>query len=81
MMKRYLFFGFMVCWAASASAQVSRAIDKARKDPQTMERAAKADARLIDLKKVTEEQQQKQSTGTDTVRPSPHNHQDKKKKS
>jgi hypothetical protein len=63
MTKRSLVFGLMLwCLAGTASAQIRQEIDKARKDPQTMERAAKADARLVDLKKVTED---KKHTGND----------------
>ena len=63
MTKRSLLFGLMLwCLAATASAQIRQEIDKAKKDPQTVERAAKADAHLVDLKKVTED---KKHSGND----------------
>jgi hypothetical protein len=59
MTKRSLLIGLMLwCLVTAASAQIRQEIDKARKDPKTEERAAKADARLVDLKKVTEDKPQ-----------------------
>lgn len=58
MTKQSLLPGLMLwCLAAASSAQIRQEIDKAKKDPQTAERAAKADARLVDLKKVTDVKQ------------------------
>jgi hypothetical protein len=58
MTKQSLLLGLMLwCLAAASSAQIRQEIDKAKKDPQTAERAAKADARLVDLKKVTDVKQ------------------------
>jgi hypothetical protein len=58
MKKRTLLFGLMLwCFAATGTAQIRKEIEKAKKDPQTEERAAKADASLVDLRKVTDERQ------------------------
>lgn len=54
-MNRYLLLSaLLLCIAGSLPAQMHREFEKAKKDPQTEERAARADVRLIDLKQVTD---------------------------
>jgi hypothetical protein len=58
MKKGTLLFSLLLwCFAATASAQIRKEIEKAKKDPQTDERAAKGDASLVDLRKVPDARQ------------------------
>jgi hypothetical protein len=51
-MKPFLLLAGLIS-SLAAPAQVRHEIDKAKGDPQTAEKAARADVRLIDLKTVT----------------------------
>lgn len=81
MMKQYLLIGCMAWLAATATAQIRREIDKAKKDPQTVERAARADAALVDLRKVTDCQQQENQDKPRPGQKMPEEKKGRKKKS